>query len=816
MPPCSALIRSALHGWPVRVLLHLHASQTTYSPQWHTILSNRSRQRSYTTALAERQHDEPSDTLSGDTAYLDFLLSNDEDGLRSSNTPRQKPKTFTAVAKSWKDARRARESFVRQNKQTTRRQVGATARAQVRARYASRDRGKHLTPTESSVRSDVRTSAVFSSLWNIRYTGLARRYDRGLPEHYLEPPTALPLPVDAFERIDEVLDHMDSTPDGFVWSLKIFAQRYGKLEREIWSETALWLLCYDKPRLEQFLLATHAPLYPPINWVEDCLQVLARHYITSSQMDHETRTMRFCQLVQTFLVLLDRQTKERFVFSSSFVRLLLPYCTDAQANEIWASIKLGKVKVHSNTILHFAAHFVKHGQLDESLEALLDAEATGAKTKSVAFRSACSTLLRRSSSHQGGIRTCLRLVELLGNLGVKLDTRMYNIVMLNAIDAGDIETANNLYRAMLEQGRKPSQYTCAIRLKACKLDIDNAVMLRDVIQDAIRYGNVRTDPLVSGEILHCLALHHVKHNPSTAFATLAAAYTQFFEPAPLELLSLKLPNGPSEEGETSQQRMQPPRHAITYMLLVYLDHIASSQEAIDLYTRWRQLVESGHEILADCATTPHVSNVFLRRFTRQRRTLPQTAQVIKDMQTPLPPAAGVKQAPPDLYTWSIFMQGFVERGETKLAEQVLSYMRSKGMKPDHVTWTSLISGYATSQDAEGLVDVIRRADASGDVWDEWTQKGVQQFNDKLRLKKLLERQGFEKRMDFSQDIKGTLAGRLMGETVGEGERAGHATRADGWGSVQPEESGMRPPNDEEGFADSSAELAELAGTVRQV
>ncbi|KAK3110382.1 hypothetical protein LTR53_015385 [Teratosphaeriaceae sp. CCFEE 6253] len=594
--------------------------------------------------------------------------------------------------------------------------------------------------------------------------------------------------------------------------LTTLAQRHGKLERELWSETALWLLCFDRVKLMHFLVATHAPLYPPINWIEDCLSALARHYHSSPPQRH---AKRFGHLIRTFFAVLDRETKEQFIFAGSFIRLLLPHFTDVQADDIWERIKLGKIKVHYNTILHFAEYYIKREQVDRSLDALLEANAAGAASSSVAFRSGCSTLLRKSMSHPGGFRMCLRLVEHLSRLGLHLDTRLYNIIILNAIEAGDLQTGHALYRAMLEQRLTPDQYTCAIRLKACKRDIHNAGLLRDVIQDAVTYGNVRTEPLVSSEVLHCLALHHAAHSRSTAFATLAAAYSQFFEPEPLERLGLKFPEDSNGNSSVVHTRMQPTRYAIFYMLSVYLDLNASADETAALYTQWRQGVEAGDPALAACATTPHLSNVFLHRFTRKKSTLLQAAQVLKDMQSPLPSSSGVEQAPPSLITWSIFLHGFAERGELKLAEQVLAYMQSKGMEPDHVTWTSLVGGYAGEQDAEGLVDAVRRSEAAGHAWSAWDQGGLQRFNDKQRLREILETERYERELDFTGDIKGTLEGRLAEAETGdastfESKQLGSGLRQDGDGAPLP------PVTSTAEFADSSAELAELAGSYREI
>ncbi|KAK1041365.1 hypothetical protein LTR33_015705, partial [Friedmanniomyces endolithicus] len=124
--------------------------------------------------------------------------------------------------------------------------------------------------------------------------------------------------------------------------------------------------------------------------------------------------------------------------------------------------------------------------------------------------------------------------------------------------------------------------------------------------------------------------------------------------------------------------------------------------------------------------------------------------------------------------------------------------------------------YAADGDAEGLVDVIRRAEAGGEVWNYWAHRRIKHFKDKARLRRLLNEQKFEQQMDFSQDIKDGLSERLMEAATAEGEPMDEAAGAEKGGGAQVGKRKTRPPSDVEGFADSSSELAEMAGSVRQI
>lgn len=794
----------------------------------------------FSSALPERQQDEDGDTVAqaqltskrraDDADYLDFLMES-WNGSNNADLQPHRAQAATRVEAGRPDdqRRRGRRSTRGGNKKViVKADDSGRSKQRREALRVSRRLGSAATDF-IHLRSALRVSATYSSNWNTQYAKLSAFYHSRLPDAYLngEQPT-LDVSPDAQARINEVLDLMKDEAEHLITdSINKVAKKHGMLDRSIWMETAMWLLYHERRGLMRFLRATHAPLYPPINCVEDCLRFLAQHYsalppfpgplpprsppasfvigaphedtpalentfiahndstrnvagasspsedltASSAPARQEDRFARqrqgFQDLIYTLQAVIDRETKEQLVLLSSTVRFMIPYCTKQQVSELWASIKLEKIRVTYNSMLHFVDYFAKHDAFERALDALLTAHAAGAKLSSVAFRKSCSTLVRRSSGHPDGLRTTLRLVESLVKMGLRLNQQHYNIIMLNAVEAGDINTLDQVYHAMLDQDIHPNEYTCAIRLKACKLDIDNATMLREVIESSVKNGDVRCNVLLANEILHCLAMHHSKNAPETAFSTLFTAFAQMFDARPLQRLGLKLPSTSIEAPSPKQAaKLQPDRHTVTIILLVYLPHVATPAEAVEIYARFRHLIDIGDPTMISCLQTPHISNAFLQRFAASKRTLLNAAQVVKDMQRDLP---GICSAQPDIYTWSIFMHGFARRGEAKLAEQVLTYMRNKGMEPNHVTWSTLLSGHARSQDAEGLLDAIRRAADDGLQWNEWTHRGVARFRDKEKLRQILEKQRFEQSMDFTRELKGGLEEKLrLGQGKGEG------------------------------------------------
>lgn len=214
--------------------------------------------------------------------------------------------------------------------------------------------------------------------------------------------------------------------------------------------------------------------------------------------------------------------------------------------------------------------------------------------------------------------------------------------------------------------------------------------------------------------------------------------------------------------------MPAPLQAIGIMLRTYLqltsDGHGSNIAAQKIYQRYRTHVYNRVEPFASLAHSSHCYNAFLGTFTKNKRTLVNAAEVIKDMQNGAadsPPSA----APPDVQSWSIFLEGFTRHGQLKLAEQVLTYMRSKNLEPNSVTWNTLLAGYASEQDFDGLLDVIERLDASGHAWDEWTHDGLRRFRNSEMLRGALEQRGKGARtlpLDFTEDLKMGLETRLSG------------------------------------------------------
>lgn len=535
----------------------------------------------------------------------------------------------------------------------------------------------------------------------------------------------------------------------------------------VWRQTVLWLLTHRPEDAANFLVVTHAKPYMPASYIREAYQYLAKHWLRS---DHPEKSRMIQKLISAMCLLVDREGKTSLSLHNSLLRFLMPHCSDIQIQDLYRALKANNVWLGSNgdTFLHFCQYFARNDHFGLAHEALMSAANVGADLNGFPFLSVCSTLLRACARQPEGLRVSLRLVQDLVDMGVILDRMIYDIIMLNAVYSGDTKTAFDIYYSLAERGLKPAEGTFVALLKGCKTDIRNGEMLNGVINDAIANVNVRKSEALATEILHCLAMHHAQLNPKTALHSLTVAYAQLFDTRPLIALGLTIPELTQAKLPDDAEPMMPTNRALTFVVRASIEHhlaqsSSSINEILSLYERWRTQVEAGDPSLAKLATTSHFSDLFLNAFIRRPRGLIHAARLVKYRQRPLPESAGVVQCLPTVYTWNIFLMGFRLNGKHELAEQVVTYMRSKGIEPDNVTWNSLTGGWAGEQDLGRTIDAIRRAEESGFVWDYRTHRGLRRFRDQQRLHDALKKMRLERNLDFAAELKQGLSDRLSAE-----------------------------------------------------
>lgn len=535
---------------------------------------------------------------------------------------------------------------------------------------------------------------------------------------------------------------------------------------------ALWLLHNDKGRVADFLMATHAEPYPPEEWVSYSLQLLATHF---SRQEGPEAGFECRKLANAFFTVAQRPPGDPLVFPSAFASRLIPHLDPEQVHRLYRTITTEHVKVRWDTLVYLSKCFAKSDRMHEAIDALLEAHRIGADFRDRVVQETCMVVLRRAVNQPGGFRECLRLCDNLTALGLRLTTGLANVLVLNAIDAGDVKTGYDIYRTLFVDSVTPDSFTFAILLKGYKSAPDDSDPLTDTVRNAIERVSVSQSPVLGNEILHCLIMHHTRHAPEHAWDTICQWYTRFFDAEPLVQLNLPVARSAAPDDRSGLPK---PIHlpSIGLMLGAYVElkrlgNAACHVPPYQIFKRFRDLVEAGTHPFLGLASTDHCYNIFLWSLIQNRSGMIHAAVVIKDMQRPLPDSSPVQKCSPTVQSWNIFLLGFSKHGLVRLAEQVLSYMRSKGIEPNQVTWEKLTAAYAGQQDLTGLLTALRRADQSGAVWSGFLERGLRRYKNQRQLRRTLHKSRKTLALDFSDEIKEGLAARL--------ETAASVAREDG-------------------------------------
>lgn len=600
-----------------------------------------------------------------------------------------------------------------------------------------------------------------SPLWQRNMHKLLQYYDRRKTDTYLQ--VREPIPVNSYWA-NKALARMAADED----PKPVFMRGDGIVYTYRWEQAALWLMHHDPNKALAFLRATIDLPSLTMSHYQVMVKYLIDHYFHhGSDIEASTGEDPAEQLLALLPYVRLRGGKKY----DTVIWRLLSMCRPDAALRLYLIARDSGILLTYLTWLHFATSLAKMGKFELALEAIFSASSRGAQINHMPFASNCATLLRKAVRERDGLRICLRLIDHLTKLGLEASVNVWNILILNAAEAGDTSTALSIYRSMEEHGLEKDKYTFAAVLKACKSSIDDAELLNNTIREAIDASRVMGHPYVATEILHCLKLHHSRKEPTRAFEIIADAYAELFNLPVLQKLGILT----SRTQTDPENKLEVNPAAFGIMFTAYLEHVLVNklprQSVENVYTRFRELVLAGEEPYASLAQHSWIHDNFLQYFTRSEKGLTMAAQLIKDLQASLPEVYKHPLPKPSALTWTLFLYGFIQHGKMELAEKILDHMHKLGLEPLRGTHNNMILGYAKLQDLDGTVDAIRRLEAAGHVWDDYTFRAVKRLRDQEKMQAMYMQLNPALETDFTRDIKDGLGARLA-DDAGEQSEAG--------------------------------------------
>lgn len=414
-------------------------------------------------------------------------------------------------------------------------------------------------------------------------------------------------------------------------------------------------------------------------------------------------------------------TERTYCLSQDLIYTLSQFMDTQDFKRIFDLFIEEKTRFGFNTLLHYANVFARAGEVDYALRCLDKLhECWGGQgvwdevVDRERLRMTCALILRKSANQKSGYRATPLLVESFVRMGVKMNLALYNVVIHNAMEAGDFTTAFKLYNSLEEHNLEPDTFTLGILLHGC-IQQDNPGMFSAFARHCRDVAKETRHVWLASEYLYYIFVRHEDTADVEVFTTtLWHAYLELFDASALEpLVSLRrhhlrnrIASSVLGPGTTL---MEPSPMGLYILLQVEIKYAMSFGDGPvqTLYDQFKVLVLTGkHPVLTDLAKHPIIWNAFLFAFCRKEQ-FAAASQVIKDMTENSPQ--------PNIYTWNIFMKGFFRTGQVQAAERVFEIMRSRGIDPDQYTHGVMLHGYAKAQLIDRIGETMQHVDADHEM-----------------------------------------------------------------------------------------------------
>ena len=400
------------------------------------------------------------------------------------------------------------------------------------------------------------------------------------------------------------------------------------------------------------------------------------------------------------------------VYSQELLHSLVLLADTADLKRIYDTLQESHIRLSEGTALHYATAFGEVGEYRYALQVLQERHQLYSSSEvrhgeflsigSDPFQWTCATILRGSMREPENYHETPGIVAAFVELGVKMDLLLYDVIVHNAMDAGDYSTAFKVFNSLEGHGLEPDKYTFSILLHGCAMQ-NEPTKFQAFADHCMEQAKLLEDSWLATDFLFYTYTCAQKKLPIARNTTpIWRAYLDLFDLTPLDpfirIGSRTMRDAIDEAaGDPEQKKLAPTPMALSLMLQTEIQNISTLGIPYleRQYGTFKHAISSKrvHETLATLARDPLIWNTFLLAFCRKRQYA-SASSVIKDMD-----AHGV---PPNVYSWNIFMKAFFKSGQVEAAERVFELMRARGVDPDGYTYGTMVRGYAKAQ----LIDRI--------------------------------------------------------------------------------------------------------------
>ncbi|KAF2741990.1 hypothetical protein M011DRAFT_433810 [Sporormia fimetaria CBS 119925] len=388
-------------------------------------------------------------------------------------------------------------------------------------------------------------------------------------------------------------------------------------------------------------------------------------------------------------------------------------CTYADLKKLLDLLLNNKAYLGYATLLHYANAFSKFGDHQNALRCLEEiarlVSSPAGKSELAnrqGFRFSSALLLHKSNMGGKNYHLTTDIVAQITELGLHLDILLHNVIMNNAMKAGDYSTAFRVYNALEESGLQPDLYTYSILLHGC-VECDNPHQFWDFASHCAEKARELKSPWLATEYLYFLYTVHKRDDPEQLSVVLNRAFTTFFSTKSIPDLLFPF-SKETKAVEEDGNKMEPTVIALYLLFQVAIKALSTRgpSHILNLYNYFLRLIRSRkYPLFNELARGHTIWNTFLFEFCR-RKQFTEASELIKTMTDD---TTGVIPQP-NVYTWNVFMSGFYRHKQPRAAERIFEIMQARGVKPDQYTNEVMLRGYAHEQHVDKIKDIMQFVD----------------------------------------------------------------------------------------------------------
>ena len=522
--------------------------------------------------------------------------------------------------------------------------------------------------------------------------------------------------------------------DRFLALWKQVASKFARAERkDLWQSMLLLTLQNDHDKafalLEATIIEASCELEAPNYAIADALKFLVSRHLEGQVTTIETRD-KLLQLACSFPWAIEAKDRA----SQKMLYWLLRHSDNHQVRNLYMSLESSRVSIHPMSLTHFLNRFTQMGNLDLAIDALRRIAVFKAYISSDVVQYSCITLLRMRFNEAERYRVQSNLMTEMLELGIRPGMPMLNAMILNAVEASDYETAHAIFETARRNGIRPDTISYSTLLKIARQSLDQrlvgTIMQMAEKDGALPKNNTLLFCLVITSFQIALAENKDANLWALSYRTMLEIYARYCDTRPLEDLGIDLHVG--KKVEAPGEVFEPSSLLLSAMILGYIRLFGQPSEVKRLYFRYQEFVARDHHLVAPTAEYVHLANAFLFKLGENISTLKMIPIILSDMLNP-PISTTIQIATPTVQTWSIVLRSYLFNNERAAGEKIIQMMREKGIQPGQVTMNTIISGYATMQDAIAAVNALQEMEAAGFQADSYTFKALTRITDRAQL-----------------------------------------------------------------------------------